>query len=168
MIVKKYIVEVQPLLILKLSNIPERRFGWRSTSALGMPQVWLEEELANKFQVPAGAHLELTLADTNTRTLITNSRVRLADRYTSVHPAINTSGQIPSLVLQISGELKKDGEHPYTATLRRLATPAPTIVARPAVGAGGYSRPREQAIATEEEELEELEEHGRKIPVPAA
>ncbi len=160
----EYSVEVQPLVLLKLNNIPEKRFGWRSSSALGMPLVWLEEGLAQRFQVPAGGHLELRLIDAKTEVLVDGAKVKLADYYTTMHPRIERqSRQVKPAVLEISGELKRDGEHPYTATLRRLDTPSPIVREKPANPSGGYRPPRNAS----REDLEEDEEpRGRRIIVP--
>ncbi len=144
--VYKYGVEVQPLVLLRLTNIPERRFEWRSTSELGMPLVWLEEGLALDFQVPAGSHLELKLVDINQVVLINNETVKLADDYTLMSPKIGKARQKKAAILQIDSQLQLDGKQPYSAVLRRLDMGAPTVRSRPASAAGGYVRPREPEI----------------------
>ncbi|MBI4095511.1 MAG: hypothetical protein HY438_01470 [DPANN group archaeon] len=153
----EYSVEVQPLLMLKLNNIPEKKFNWRGTSSLGMPQVWLEEELAHRFQVPAGAYLELRLVDVKEAILVDNFRVRLSNSYTEMHPVIGGKRQVKPALLEVSDRLKRDGNHPYTATLTRLGMPAPIIREKPSSASGNYLPPRRTYQSDPEEENVEKE-----------
>lgn len=160
----EYSVEVQPLMMLKLNNIPEERFVWRKTRALGMPYVWLEEELVHKFQVPADTHLELLLVDAKTATLVNNFRVRLADNYTSMNPVVRGKRQAKPALLEISDVLEKYGEHPYTATLRRLNMPAPIVRTKPSSASGNYRPPRNTA----DKQLEDDEDTENKRRIAPA
>src|SRR3989344_4738727 len=161
--VRKYHIKVQPLVLLEITYIPERRFGWRSSSELGMPRVWLEGGLAQTFQVSAGANLELTLIDAAAKRLIDRARVRLADEYTTMYPTMQGKRQDEPALLEIGDALKNDGLHPYSATLRVLGTPAPVVYKKPTSSSGNSRPPKNTYMAPDEDEGGR-----RRIIIPAS